>query len=212
MFYEDVSECFCDCPAFYNYDGICKHCAAVLLACESRLDIQSTIFDYIERPGYTDKKHRLSDYIVPEGEHFLPRFKSKETTPVIKDLLKRQRIQSTFPLIQSTPYEKVFLEPHFTCSENSAVVEFKIGTETKYVLKDVFEFVQNIESCAEHFYGKNLKFIHTLCAFDPLSQRIAKFILGWVQENNHRYIGYDYYSHAPFFPKLRQIPLNGTNF
>lgn len=212
MFYEDVSECFCDCPAFYNYDGICKHCAAVLLACESRLDIQSTIFDYIERPGYTDKKHRLSDYIVPEGEHFLPRFKSKETTPVIKDLLKRQRIQSTFPLIQSTPYEKVFLEPHFTCSENSAVVEFKIGTETKYVLKDVFEFAQNIESCAEHFYGKNLKFIHTLCAFDPLSQRIAKFILGWVQENNHRYIGYDYYSHAPFFPRLRQIPLNGTNF
>lgn len=69
-FYEDLSECFCDCPAFYNYDGICKHCAAVLLECESRLDIQQTIFDYIEEPGCDGSKRRLSDYIGPKAVVF----------------------------------------------------------------------------------------------------------------------------------------------
>ncbi len=211
-FYEDLSECFCDCPAFYNYDGICKHCAAVLLECESRLDIQQTIFDYIEEPGCDGSKRRLSDYIGPESGRFLHKFRGKETTPVIKDLLKRQRMKSTLPLMQNLPYEKVSLEPHFRYSENSAVVEFKIGIDTKYVLKDVFEFTQNMTSCAEHSYGKKLNFIHTLSAFDPLSQKIVRFILNWVQENQEYYMEYNYYSYSYYYAKLRRLPLSGTDF
>ncbi|MDE7132106.1 MAG: DEAD/DEAH box helicase [Lachnospiraceae bacterium] len=211
-FYEDLSECFCDCPAFYNYDGICKHCAAVLLECESRLDIQETIFDYIEEPGSSGQKRRLSGYIEPDSGRFLPKSRSKETTPIIKDLLRRQRIKSTLPLMPDTPYEKVSLEPHFTCSDNNATVEFKIGTDTRYVLKNVFEFARNVESCAEYSYGKKLKFVHTLSAFEPLSQRIVRFILNWIWENGSRYVAYDYYSYTPTFSKLRQIPLSGTDF
>lgn len=52
MFYEDLSECYCECPAFYNYEGICKHCAAALLEYESQLDDQQTIFDYIDGSEY----------------------------------------------------------------------------------------------------------------------------------------------------------------
>ncbi|MBD5486396.1 MAG: DEAD/DEAH box helicase family protein [Lachnospiraceae bacterium] len=211
-FYEDLSECFCDCPAFFNYDGICKHCAAVLLECESRLDMQSTIFDYIEEPGSSGQKRRLSGYIDPESGRFLPRSHTKETTPIIKDLLRRQRIKSTLPLIQDTPYEKVSLEPHFICDENNAAVEFKIGMDTRYVLKDVFDFAKKVESCTEYSYGKKLKFVHTLSAFEPLSQKIVRFILNWVWENGSRYLEYDYYSYTPALPKLRQIPLSGTDF
>ena len=210
-FHEYLSECFCDCPAFYNYDGICKHCAAVLLECESRLGMQQTIFDYIEEPGSINQKRSLSDYIVPDGGRFSPKSRSKETTSIIKDLLRRQRIKSTLPLMQDAPYEKVSLEPHFKCNENGATVEFKIGIDTRYVLKDVFEFAQNIASCAEYSYGKKLKFTHTLSAFEPMSQRIVKFILDWVQENGSRYIERNYYSYKPTFLKLRQIPLNGTD-
>lgn len=113
--------------------------------------------------------------------------------------------------MQNTPYEKICLEPHFKFRENNAAVEFKIGTDTRYVLKNVFEFAQNLESCAEYSYGKKLKFIHTLSAFEPLSQKIVKFILDWVAENGGSYIEYDYYSFTPIFSKLRQIPLNGTD-
>lgn len=209
-FYEDLAECFCDCPAFYSYDGICKHCAAVLLECESRLDMQSTIFDYIENPGHASR--RLSDYISPGDGRFLPRSRSRETTPVIRDLLRRQRMQATLPLMQDTPYEKVALEPHFEYNLNAMTVEFKIGASARYVLKDVFEFAENIEACTEHSYGKKLKFLHTVSAFEPLSQQIVTFILDWVRENKERYIEYNYYSYMIHYSKLRKMPLSGAEF
>ena len=30
--FADVASCHCECEAFYNYDGSCKHCVAVLFA------------------------------------------------------------------------------------------------------------------------------------------------------------------------------------
>lgn len=211
-FYEELSECYCDCPAFYSYDGICKHCTAVLLACESRLDMQPTIFDYIEEPNHPGRRRRLSDYIGPESGRFLPGTRSKETTPVIKDLLRHQRIKSTLPFMPDTPYEKVILEPHFKCNGNSVSVEFKIGMDTKYVLKNVFEFARNLELCAAHSYGKKLSFLHVLNAFEPLSQKTAAFILNWVKENKERYLEFNYYSYETSYAKLRRMPLGGADF
>ena len=208
-FYEEVSSCYCDCPAFYNYDGICKHCAAVLLACESRLDEQQTLFDYIDEPGHAGQKRMLSDYIGYDSSRFLPRSRSRETTPVIRDLLRRQRVKATAPLMQGAVHEQVILEPHFKCIDNTAAVEFKIGIKTRYVLKDVFAFARNMESNAEYSYGKNLKFLHTLSAFEPLSRKLAQFILRWVQVNSSSYIDYHYYSYYPAYARQRQIPLGG---
>lgn len=211
-FYEDVAECHCDCPAFYSYDGLCKHCAAVLFMCESRLEEQHSIFDYIEEPGHSGQKRRLSDYLGPENGRFLPKSHSRETTPVIKNLLRRQRIKTTAPLMQGVPYEQVILEPIFRCTANNASVEFKIGISTKYVLKDVFEFAQHMNASTEYSYGKKLNFLHTLTAFDPLSQKLANFILCWVQENKEHYLEYTYYSYMTSYAKLRRIPLSGIEF
>lgn len=210
-FYEELSECFCDCPAFYSYDGICKHCVAALLNCESTLDTQTTIFDYIEAPGRAGRRRSLSSYLPSESGHFLSKSRSMETTPAISALLRRRRIQSTLPLMQDAPYEKVSLEPHFEYDENGFRVGFKIGTSSRYVLKDVLAFAQYIESCSEYSYGKKLKFIHTISAFEPLSQKIVTFILNWVQENREYYTEYDYYSYMPGYTRLRRIPLDGAD-
>ena len=32
----DVTACNCECEAFYNYDGMCKHCVAMLLTYVNR--------------------------------------------------------------------------------------------------------------------------------------------------------------------------------
>ena len=208
--FDDVSECYCDCPAFYSYDGICKHCAAVLLAYEEQQDMQQAIFDYIDTPGSAGR--RLFDYIGYENGRFLPKNRSRQTTPVIKDLLRRQRIKTTAPLMQTVPYGQVALEPHFLCAENHAEVGFKIGMDTKYVLKDVFEFARYVKSGDEHAYGKKLNFLHTPEAFDPLSQKLLNFILSWVQENGSYYLTYQYYSYTETFSPLRRIPLGGAEF
>ena len=63
--YEEITECYCDCPAFYSYDGLCKHCAAVLFVCEDRLEEHYAIFDYIEEPGQTIWSMKM-DVFSPE--------------------------------------------------------------------------------------------------------------------------------------------------
>lgn len=211
-FYEDVEDCYCECPAFYSYDGICKHCAAVLFACEERLEEQHSIFDYIAEPGQDERPRRLADYLGHESSRFLPRSRSRETTPAIRELLRRQRIKAAAPLMQGVPYEQVALDPIFKCAGNNASVEFKIGIGTKYVLKDVFEFAQHMHDNAEYSYGKKLNFLHTLSAFEPLSQKLIKFILSWVQENKEHYLEYNYYSYVTSYAKLRRIPLSGMEF
>ena len=114
--------------------------------------------------------------------------------------------------MQTVPYGQVALEPHFLCAENHAEVGFKIGMDTKYVLKDVFEFARYVKSGDEHAYGKKLNFLHTPEAFDPLSQKLLNFILSWVQENGSYYLTYQYYSYTETFSPLRRIPLGGAEF
>ena len=214
MLYEDLSECYCECPAFFNYDGICKHCVAALLEYENQLDEQMSIFDYTDESDDRSGGHRLSDYIDQDRRKYTPKLRSRETTPAMKELLRRQTIKATMPLLQGELYGKVELDPFFECNASNIAVEFKIGTDKKYVLKDVFEFARHMESNSEYSYGKRLKFFHTLSAFEPVSQKLAEFILRWVEENGSRYIqyAYNYFSYETTYSRLRKVPIGGTDF
>lgn len=112
-------------------------------------------------------------------------------------------------------YGRIELEPIFDCGMEYLTVEFKIGADMKYVLKDVFEFAKNMEVNAEHAYGKKLKFVHMAGAFEPISQKLAEFIVRWVTENGDRYIQYSYqsygYGYGNSYVKLRKIPLGGAD-
>lgn len=215
---DELEECYCECPAFYSYDGICKHCVAVLLEAEHYLFRQQSIFDFIEKE--MQERKSLKDYFDPE--EIPPRRsvrqqaahrRSRETTPAMKELLHRQAAKATMALLPQGDYGKVELVPFFECSLNGLSVEFKIGTDAKYVMKDVFEFVRNIESEVEYSYGKKLKFLHTLDAFEPKSQELVQFLLRWVQENGGRYAQYVYGNYyGASFSKLRRVPLSGAEF
>ena len=53
--YREILEYECECPAFYSYSGMCKHCVAVLL-------------DYLEKREETRKRGKtLADYGISTG-------------------------------------------------------------------------------------------------------------------------------------------------
>ncbi|MCM1125918.1 MAG: DEAD/DEAH box helicase [Lachnospiraceae bacterium] len=213
-YYEDLSESYCECPAFRNYEGICKHCAAVLLEYESKTNVQQTMFDYMDQLLYRSDMRRLSDYIDMDED--MPHSKKhvRETTPAVKELLKRQTIKAAMPLLQEKIHGKVELEPFFECSADNITVEFRIGAGKKYVLKDIFEFARNMESNAEYSYGKNLKFFHELGAFTPVSQKLAEFILSWTDKNKayRSQYSYNFYYYNSLFPRLRKMSIGRADF
>lgn len=144
--YAEVSESRCNCEAFCNYEGICKHCVAVALAYVNRRQAKDILNAKL---GITPKTE-MKNY--PEKE--------LKTDTSLKNLLNRysMRAGSTY-LLPENIYGKVELEPYFKMEYSYATVEFKIGMEQKYVLKNISAFYTRLKSMKKSVTVKNWSFI-----------------------------------------------------
>ena len=55
-------------------------------------------------------------------------------------------------------------------SEGKWAIDFRVGVEKKYVIKDILEFADLMKKGEYHSYGKSLGFVHERSAFTPQSQ------------------------------------------
>lgn len=191
---DELTSCFCECPAFYQYDDLCKHCVAVLLC----------FVDFIEEHPILFLRKRRQ-----EGER-LALADQPVTTPAMQGLLMKNFMQQTYPIVYKDIYKKVRLDAYLEYSERTAKVEFRIGISKMYVLKDIFGFVKNMQEAAEYAYGKQLQFIHMKEAFTENAGKMVEFILHWAQKNAGRFEEYAYYGfyHAQSYRKIRDLDLD----
>ena len=115
--FAEVSSMSCECEAFYNYEGMCKHCVALLLNYVSRRQakdiLQAKRADRALQDGNDDK-----------GKDQIPVIK---TAAAFKNLLNQYSLKAGAAyLIPETVYGKVELEPYFKIDYSYATVEFKI--------------------------------------------------------------------------------------
>lgn len=115
------------------------------------------------------------------------------TTPELASLLQKQAVAKSLPLIQGSTYGKVRLEPYFNFDGRTFTVEFKIGINKMYVLKDAFSFDVHIANQDDYKYGKNLQFVHTIESFAEESRPLAKFICKWADNNRQFHRSSSYY-------------------
>ena len=133
--WEDLVESECSCPAFWEYDGICKHCVAVLLRY------------YYETKNRTDQMNLMQIPGIQKGM-------ARKTTGSIQQLLQKGALVKSLPMIQGDICGKVRLEPHMVVENTGITVSFKLGINRMYVLKDVFGFARAIENHEKFFMGK----------------------------------------------------------
>lgn len=197
---ETIAECYCECPAFYSYAGLCKHCVAVLLEYLESQNQQVALSQFVSRRE-----------ILRQNKETAERTGKRRTTAQMKELLQKQAIRQTLPLLQSGTCGKVRLAPVLNCARGECTVEFRIGVTKMYVLKDVFMFAQSMESHEDYSYGKKLQFVHTPESFDGCSRRLAEFIVEWTQKNGRNYSqsSYQPWSYTVSPPRLRVLPLDG---
>lgn len=198
---ELLVDSFCECPAFYSYGGICKHCVAVLLE-------------------YREKEHRnisIEEYLIEHnlkysGPEAITKGIKRHTSVAIKELLNKKVLDTVLPLLDSEVSGKVRMVPNLIIYGSDISLEFKLGITQMYVLKDIFDFYENMEEGKKFSYGKKLEFIHTMNAFAEEDKEVVQFLLDWVSDNKdrlrqvryHGYFGTQYY-----YPKTRSIPLEG---
>lgn len=197
----------CTCPAFREYEGLCKHCVAVLCEYADYLESQEAVWQYEQKKEESLLKLQSMKGLnnkLSAGEGWKPR-----TTPAIKAFLSQQQLKSTLSIVQENIFGRVHLEPSLTCMDNMVCLEFKIGTSYMYVLKDVFAFADALQKKEKFAYGQKLEFIHDIEVFDGASRKLVEFIQSWTAQNRIKYMQISYYG-SPYTDatmKLRKVPL-----
>lgn len=204
---EQLENAHCTCPAFREYEGLCKHCVAVLCEYADYLESQEAVWQYEQKKEESLLKLQSMKGLnnkLSAGEGWKPR-----TTPAIKAFLSQQQLKSTLPIAQENIFGRVHLEPSLTCMDNMVCLEFKIGTSYMYVLKDVFAFADALQKKEKFAYGQKLEFIHDIEVFDGASRKLVEFIQSWTAQNRIKYMQISYYG-SPYTDatmKLRKVPL-----
>ena len=198
---DEIDTCYCECRAYAEYGGLCKHCVAVLLQYNDYENDRDS-YDY----GQSVEK------IVKGGlTHTIRKGVQMHTTPELAALLQKQAVAKSLPLIQGSTYGKVRLEPYFNFDGRTFTVEFKIGINKMYVLKDAFSFDNHIANQDDYKYGKNLQFVHTIESFAEESRPLAKFICKWADNNRQFHRSSSYYGYyMGTLEKVRHLDLSGN--
>ncbi len=196
--FEEISSYKCECEAFYHYGGLCKHCVAVALTyvnCRAPLEILRL------KQGST--------------EEFVETFTSVEklkTANALKNLLNQYSLKASSKyMLPESVYGKVELEPHFEMNYSYAKVEFKIGVDTKYVLKNITAFLESLNANEKVRYGKKLEFYHHMDAFTEFSKRIILFLQQALEDKKRLSKSHVYYVYSGGIERTLELDATGID-
>lgn len=188
--FADVASCSCECEAFYNYDGMCKHCVAVLFAYVNRREAREIL--RVKREPEVPAKKNVTQKM--------------ETPLALKNLLNQYAVSAGISyLIPESVYGRVELEPHFQMDYGYARLEFKIGTEHLYILKNISAFLYSIAHNEKVRYGKKLDFYHSKEAFTENAWRLVNFLQA-QEADKHRQTRYHaYYAYTGSYERTMEL-------
>ena len=173
----------CSCSDFYQSEGLCCHCVAILLKYISRRHIQTSF--------PSKKQNRIGQTLIESYIH--------------------QSSGSHYPAEASETKVLIELEPILHKQYHKLSVDFKIGTGKKYVIKDLLEFARLIRQGELFQYGKNLKFFHEPEAFTTESRSMLAFIMQRIEEYEyHFHCVQDSTYRFQTMKALRYLPLSPT--
>lgn len=153
----NLIEHYCDCPAFYSFDGCCKHTIAVLVQ-----------YYYIK---VTEQSAPVHIKNVSETDSAAREMINYYTNRIIADT------------ISNSTAEKVRLVPKIRFdSFGRLAIELSAGYDRMYIIKDLSKFYQDVLQGNVVEYGVKLKFLHNENAFDSESQELLHFFMDKFRE------------------------------
>jgi len=196
---QDIIDYTCDCP-WCDKQSACGHIGAVCLKI-NQLHIETFPFHY-----HNNKIEQL------EHEHNQRVLEKRRKELTIQTKKSRELIQRNKTIYQSQVSsllldEKYSIEPVINFQYNYEL-SFKVGQKQKYIIKDIGEFLDNIDQRIEHRYGKNLSFLHTEEAFDDFSKQQIQFMRLARDDYKESQKDNDYYHYYYNFDLQKTISLN----
>lgn len=154
--FDTILDYECECPAYENYYGLCKHCVATALIYRSQ-QMKEKASDMQKASGGKIQKGVVLD---------------RETSDSLKKMIETYAIRDRSHLFGGY-YKVVDLQPEIRRGYNGYEIEFKIGAKKMYVLKNIPKLLDDVMNCQYVSYGKNFGFQHDRLAF-------TQEALGWI--------------------------------
>lgn len=145
----------------------CKH----LLAVAKVYDEVDYNFDKEELNEMFDKLEK--DIVKKEYQA-----KRKEKLNEIKPFVELLNKINIIPLM-----EKISIESYIYGTNGNHFLNFKVGSDKKYVIQNILNFIKAVNESENVQYGKKFAFIHDITNFDDFSQKIIKFLQATEYDN-----------------------------
>ena len=140
----------CNCDAAAIWKGACKHAVAVMLGIANQ---HAESFN----KAYADK---VKTNVI---DHFKGKLISK--------------IDSEFAALQNVEHRKASLVPTLYVEGNVCSLGFSVGFSRQYVVRNVKNFVLQVQSGVVVKYGKGLEFRHDITVFDEPSRKLIDALI-----------------------------------
>ena len=181
----EITDVTCECADYQNRYAACKHIVATMMefATNTKYEEMLKSKDEIEvnKALRTDTKYRSFKQIVNE-------FYAEEMQEIEES--NKQEEES----------EKTKIEPKIIYDKytNNLRIEFKIGNQRMYKIKDLAEFYDRMQTGEKYKYGSKLEFVHKIENFEENERQLIEFILRQSEiirfvnsdaNSNYRYYG-----------------------
>lgn len=215
-----IAEGSCDCKAFVQYSGFCKHLVATLLETNFCVDTEE-VDELLDHGGVGDSVN-ITEENYGEGDRYLnPLLESGliqkgMSMPVVNQAVSSSgRTFSQPPVWSEQQSSKALLkamsgialkERNRFCQElaggdvglevtlhidvDEEFLELRIGRNQMYVVKDVYELLDHIRRQDYVKYGQKLEFVHTQSAFTKEALDVISLLLSAQAKRQENYVSW----------------------
>ncbi|KUG02637.1 superfamily ii dna/rna helicase, snf2 family [hydrocarbon metagenome] len=164
-----VDDYDCDCQAYYEYEGACKHIVALMKVIQEQWAI------YFAPPSnnvvFSSPKRTRSGSPTLQSDHISATLMNwfEQELPAASDLSGKK------------PEANTMIVPTFCLSEigrrKQHSLEFHIGNNRPYVMKDIPDFLTAYLNKRDLYFGKNYTFRPREAIFDETSAALLRIII-----------------------------------
>ena len=181
----EIIDVTCECPDYQSRYAACKHIVATMMEFATN--------------SYYERLIRGLDNVNP-NKMLRSDLKYRSFKQIVNEFYAEEMQEIEEEKEQESNIEKVKLEPKifYDRYSNNLRVEFKIGNQRMYKLKNLTDFYDRMMNGEKYKYGNKLEFIHKKEMFEENQQQMLEFILKnseiirFVNSNsnsNYRYYG-----------------------
>ena len=186
----------CACP-FNDQDSMCGHLGAVIMKL-NELEINDFPFDY-----QSEKVEKMKE-IEKENQRQRRKAQLRQLAHTSSRLIDLSKNQYQTELQLSINNEKYDLTPFIYLQGDEINVEYKVGNEKKYVVKNITDFIDRINHQENYKYGKALEFVHSEKNFTENALKQIDFMKKAIFFRSQDIEDYNYY----YEPIKRNIPID----